>query len=66
MMGFVISIVEEAMGNGGTLQQIGIQTPSTTVLGLLLGLAGTATLVGTANTAYKLFARKMTPGDIAR
>lgn len=66
MMGFVISIVEEAMGNGGTLQQIGIQTPSTTVLGLLLGVAGTATLVGTANTAYKLFARKMTPGDISR
>jgi hypothetical protein len=54
------------MGNGGTLAQLGISTPSTTVLGLLLGLAGTATLVGTANTAYKLFARKMTPGDIAR
>lgn len=66
MMGFVISIVEEAMGNGGTLAQIGIQTPSTSVLGLLLGVAGTATLVGTANTAYKLFARKMTPGDISR
>jgi hypothetical protein len=66
MMGFVVSIVEEAMGNGGTLGQIGIDTPSTTVLGLALGLAGTATLVGTANTAYKLFSRKMTPGDIAR
>lgn len=65
-MGFVVSIVEEAMGNGGTLQQIGINTPDSTVLGLLLGLVGTATLVGTANTAYKLFARKMTAGDIAR
>jgi hypothetical protein len=66
MMGFVVSIVEEAMGNGGTLAQIGVDTPSITVLGLALGLAGTATLVGTANTAYKLFSRKMTPGDIAR
>lgn len=66
MMGFVVSIVEEAMGNGGTLQQIGIDTPSTTVLGLLLGLVGTATVVGTASTAYKLFARKMSPSDIAR
>jgi hypothetical protein len=66
MMGFVVSIVEEAMGNGGTLQQIGINTPDSTVLGLLLGLVGTATLVGTANTAYKLFARKMTAGDISR
>jgi hypothetical protein len=66
MMGFVVSIVEEAMGNGGTLQQIGIDTPSTTVLGLLLGLVGTATVVGTASTAYKLFARKMSPSDISR
>lgn len=66
MMGFVVSIVEEAMGNGGTLAQLGIDTPSTPVLGVLLGVFGTATLVGTANTAYKLFSRKMTPNDIAR
>lgn len=66
MMGFVVSIVEEAMGNGGTLAQLGINTPSPAVLGLLCGVFGTATLVGTAHTAYKLAARKMTPNDIAR
>lgn len=66
MMGFVVSIVEEAMGNGGTLAQIGIDTPSPAVLGLLCAVFGGATLVGTATTAYKLVSKKMTPNDIAR
>jgi hypothetical protein len=66
MMGFVVSIVEEAMTGRGTLAQIGLDAPSTTTLALLCGVFGTATLVGTASTVRKLVTRTMTPQDIAR
>jgi hypothetical protein len=66
MMGFVVSIVEEAMTGRGTLAQIGFDTPSTATLALLCGVFGTAMLVGTADTVRKLVTRTMTPQDIAR
>eukprot|EP00775_Hariotina_reticulata_P006599 gene6599-6827_t len=66
MMGFVTSIVEEAITGRGTLQQIGFETPSTDVLALLLVVFGGATLVGTADTVRKLVTRQFTRGDIAR
>eukprot|EP00882_Tetradesmus_deserticola_P032972 GHRQ01037623.1.p1 GENE.GHRQ01037623.1~~GHRQ01037623.1.p1 ORF type:complete len:240 (+),score=96.86 GHRQ01037623.1:104-721(+) len=66
MMGFVVSIVEEAMTGRGTLAQLGFDTPSPAVLALLCAVFGTATLVGTADTVRKLVTRKMTPQDIAR
>eukprot|EP00878_Enallax_costatus_P026914 GHUV01028926.1.p1 GENE.GHUV01028926.1~~GHUV01028926.1.p1 ORF type:complete len:240 (+),score=99.00 GHUV01028926.1:1740-2459(+) len=66
MMGFVVSIIQEAQTGQGTLQQIGFDTPSTGVLALLCAVFGTATLVGTVDTVRKLVTRKMTPQDIAR
>jgi hypothetical protein len=66
MMGFVVSIVEEAMTGRGTLAQIGFETPSPVTLALVCGVFGTATLVGTADTVRKLVTRSMTPRDIAR
>ncbi len=66
MMGFVVSIVQEAQTGLGTLQQIGLRTPSTEVLALLCAVFGTATLVGTVDTARKLVTKKMTPKDVAR
>lgn len=66
MMGFVTSIVEEAITGQGTLAQIGLAAPSTATLGLLCAVFGTATLVGTADTVRKLVGRKMTPNDVAR
>ncbi|KAF6262093.1 hypothetical protein COO60DRAFT_1282853 [Scenedesmus sp. NREL 46B-D3] len=66
MMGFVVSIVEEAMTGRGTLAQIGFDTPNPATLALLCAVFGTATLVGTADTVRKLVTRKMTPRDIAR
>lgn len=65
-MGFVVSIVEEAMTGRGTLQQIGFDAPSTTTLALLCAVFGTATLAGTVDTVRKLVTRKMSPQDIAR
>jgi hypothetical protein len=66
MMGFVVSIVEEAMTGRGTLAQIGFETPSPVTLALVCGVFGTATLVGTADTVRKLVTRSLTPSDIAR
>jgi uncharacterized membrane protein YeaQ/YmgE (transglycosylase-associated protein family) len=66
MMGFVVSIVEEAITGHGTLQQLGLDTPNSGLLALLCGVFGTATLVGTVDTVRKLVTRKMTPQDIAR
>uniref|UniRef100_A0A383W9X3 Uncharacterized protein n=1 Tax=Tetradesmus obliquus TaxID=3088 RepID=A0A383W9X3_TETOB len=66
MMGFVVSIVEEAMTGRGTLAQIGLAAPSTATLALLCGVFGTATLVGTASTVRQLVTRSMTPKDVAR
>ncbi|KAF8062640.1 fbiC [Scenedesmus sp. PABB004] len=66
MMGFVVSIVEEAMTGQGTLGQLGLATPSPGLLAALGGAAGVATLLGTANTAAKLVTKRMTPQDVAR
>jgi hypothetical protein len=66
MMGFVTSIVEEAMTGRGTLQQLGLNTPSESLFTVLLGLLALGLIGGTASTAVKLATRKMSPGDVAR
>eukprot|EP00879_Flechtneria_rotunda_P002384 GHRR01002579.1.p1 GENE.GHRR01002579.1~~GHRR01002579.1.p1 ORF type:complete len:317 (+),score=118.88 GHRR01002579.1:1383-2333(+) len=66
MMGFVTSIVQEAITGQGTLQQIGLAAPSSEVFWLLCAVFGTATLIGTTDTVRKLISRRMTPQDIAR
>ncbi|KAI8475645.1 MAG: hypothetical protein J3K34DRAFT_403970 [Monoraphidium minutum] len=65
MMGFVTSIVEEAMTGQGTLRQIGL-TPSPGLLTAMLVALGGAVTVGAGATAAKLAQRKMTAKDVAR
>jgi hypothetical protein len=62
MMGFVTSIVEEAMTGRGTLGQLGLPSgPNSATLGVLATATIAAVVVGSATTAYKLVAKKMTP-----
>lgn len=66
MMGFVISIVQEARTGLGTLGQIGLESPS---LPLTIGLSSVAlfaTVVGTGVTAFKVSQKQLTNRDIAR
>lgn len=65
MMGFVTSIVEEAVTGNGTLRQIGLE-PSPALLTALLAALGVAVAAGTVSTAAKLAQRKMTAKDVAR
>jgi hypothetical protein len=60
MMGFVSSIVVEAVTGRGTLAQLGLPAPSPEMLTLICGLAGLGVLVGSADTANKLINRKLT------
>ena len=53
MMGFVTSVVEEAVTGNGTLRQIGIETPSTPLLSVMLTVFGGAILASTAATLLK-------------
>lgn len=66
MMGFLTSLVEDFITGRGTLQQIGFDTPSNTLLATLLLLSGGAVLVGSASTLYKAVKGKMSPTDAAR
>ena len=59
MMGFVTSIVEEAVTGRGTLRQIGLEPSPGLFTGLSIVL-GVALVAGTASTAAKLAQRKMT------
>ncbi|GBF99882.1 hypothetical protein Rsub_12678 [Raphidocelis subcapitata] len=65
MMGFVTSIVEEAVTGRGTLRQIGLEPSPGLFTGLSIVL-GVALVAGTASTAAKLAQRKMTAKDVAR
>ena len=65
-MGFVTSIVEEALTGRGTLQQIGLDSPSGPLFTVLMGLLALGLVGGTASTAFKIATRKMSPADVAR
>lgn len=58
-LGFVSSIVVEFTSGRGTLQQLGLASPSTPVLIALCALAGGATLAGTINTVQRATSKKM-------
>jgi hypothetical protein len=66
MMGFLTSLLEEFWTGKGTLQQIGIATPSQPVTTLLIVLAGGATLFGTVNTLVKAQTGKLEPRTAER
>jgi hypothetical protein len=62
MMGFVTSIVEEAITGRGTLGQLGLPAgPNTAMLSILAAATTAAVVAGSVTTAYKLVAKKMTP-----
>lgn len=61
MMGFLTSLLEEFWTGKGTLQQIGVATPSQPITVLLVVLAGGATLFGTVNTLVKAQTGKLEP-----
>ena len=61
MMGFLTSLLEEFWTGKGTLQQIGLSTPSQPITVLLVVLAGGATLFGTVNTLVKAQTGKLEP-----
>lgn len=66
MMGFITSIVEEAITSKGTLQQIGFSSPDTKLMWIIIGMASVATLAGTAKTLNDARAGKLTRRDLAR
>ncbi len=49
------------MTGKGTLQQIGLPSPSSELLAALTALVGIVLLVGTADTINKAFQRKLSP-----
>lgn len=66
MMGFITSIVEEAVTGRGTLQQLGMTTPDTTLLAVLSGLAVGGSLVGLVATLDSARKGKLSPSDLRR
>ena len=60
MMGFLTSIVEEAITKKGTLGQVGFITPSPPLLYTIVGAASAATFTGLAVTFYNATTGKMT------
>lgn len=66
MMGFLTSLLEEFWTGKGTLQQIGIATPSVPVLVTLSVLAGGATLFATVQTLVKAQTGKLEPRCVAQ
>jgi hypothetical protein len=61
MMGFLTSLLEEFWTGKGTLQQIGIATPSQPLTTLLIIVAGGATLAATVQTLVKAQTGKLEP-----
>lgn len=66
MMGFVTSIVEEAVTGRGTLAQIGFDTPSGPLLATLIAVFGGATIVSTLMTIDKAQNGLMAPAQLNR
>eukprot|EP00192_Tetraselmis_astigmatica_P014152 CAMPEP_0117655230 /NCGR_PEP_ID=MMETSP0804-20121206/4170_1 /TAXON_ID=1074897 /ORGANISM="Tetraselmis astigmatica, Strain CCMP880" /LENGTH=310 /DNA_ID=CAMNT_0005461571 /DNA_START=142 /DNA_END=1074 /DNA_ORIENTATION=- len=66
MLGFLTSVVQEAITGQGTLQQIGFDAPSPALLGLLLAVFGGATLVGSANTLRQAQAGNLPRSQLQR
>eukprot|EP00798_Chlamydomonas_sp_ICE-L_P022796 gene22796-29965_t len=66
MLGFASSVVGEFKTGQGALGQIGIETPSTTVLIALLTIAVGATIVGTVVTGKKALDSSMSKSEASR
>ena len=64
MMGFVTSIVEEAITKKGTLGQIGFITPSPPLFITISGAATVGTFVALAVTFYNATSGKMTARQV--
>ena len=60
MIGFLTSVVEEFITGRGTLQQIGLLTPSPTLVVFLCLLFGGATVFGFGRTLKRALTKDMT------
>ncbi|GAX85424.1 hypothetical protein CEUSTIGMA_g12840.t1 [Chlamydomonas eustigma] len=65
-LGFVSSIVVEFTSGQGTLQQVGLPSPSTPLLAVIGVLAGGLSLVATARTIQRAQGKQMSKTEIAR
>jgi len=61
MMGFLVSVLEEFWTGKGTLQQIGLETPSLPALIAISTLTGFATLWATSQTLVKAQTGQLEP-----
>lgn len=59
--GFLTSLVEEFVTGRGTLQQIGVATPSPTAFWTIIGLSGGLTLFATVQTLVKAQSKSIPP-----
>lgn len=66
MAGFLVSVVEEFWTGKGTLQQIGLSTPSVPLAAIIGILGGGATLLATGNTLVKAQSGQMEPQQLER
>jgi len=66
MMGFLVSVLEEFWTGKGTLQQIGLETPSLTALIAISTLTGFATLFATSQTLVKAQTGQLEPRQVER
>jgi len=65
-LGFVSSIAVEFTSGQGTLQQVGLPSPSTPLLALIGVLAGGLSLAATARTIQRAQGKQMSKTEIAR
>ena len=66
MMGFLTSIIEEAITKKGTLGQVGFITPSPPLFYTIVGAATAATISATAVTLSNAATGKMTARQVAK
>jgi hypothetical protein len=66
MGGFISSIVVEATTGRGTLQQVGLITPSLPLLATILALAGGAVTFGSFSTIFRATKGEMTANELIR
>lgn len=66
MGGFISSVVVEFVTGRGTLQQVGLVTPSLPLFATILALAGGATTIASGRTILRATGKEMTANELVR
>lgn len=66
MGGFISSVVGEFLTGKGTLQQVGLITPSLPLFATILALAGGATTIASGRTILRATGKEMTANELVR